>query len=80
MAAKTTITVGLQARTDDWDDLTELFEALAEYVPDDRPALYAAVQGVAEGSPATLEIPAARYDEFREHLAEFRIDIERLRP
>ncbi len=71
--------MSLQARKDDWDELTELLEALEEYVGDDRSSLYEAVQQIAEGMPARLRIEAPQFDEFKAHMAEFRIDVERVR-
>ena len=79
MAAATRIPVTLDARSDDWDDLTELVEALSEYVAGDTSSIYSAVQNIAEGIPANLRVDAAQYDEFVAHMAEFRIDVARAR-
>ena len=67
--------VTLRPRTDDWDELTELTEDLSDYSPN-RAAVYNAVQAVAEGRSATLEVPAERVDEFVAHMREFRIDAQ----
>ena len=67
--------VTLSARSDDWDDLTELAEDIGDYT-DDRAAVYAAVQAIAEGQAASLRVPAARVEEFVGHMREFRIDAE----
>ena len=67
--------VTLSARSDDWDDLTELTEDIGAYT-DDRAAVYAAVQAIAEGQAASLHVPAARVGEFVGHMREFRIDAE----
>lgn len=79
MAAATRIPVTLEARSDDWDDLTELVEALSGYLPGDTASIYGAVQHIAEGTPANLRVDAAQYDEFVAHMAEFRIDVTRAR-
>ena len=73
MAATCRVTVS--ARSDDWTDLTELLEDVAGYT-DDRAAVYHTVQAIAEGRAATLEIPAARVDEFVGHMRGFRIDAQ----
>lgn len=75
--AKSQIAVTLQSRSDDWEDLTELVEALSEYSADDVSNVYTAVQNVAEGLPANLHVEAGQFDEFVAHMAEFRIDVTR---
>ena len=67
--------VTLRPRTDDWDELTELTEDLGGYSAN-RAAVYNAVQAVAEGRSATLEVPSERVDEFVAHMREFRIDAQ----
>ena len=67
--------VTVSPRTDDWDELTELAEDLSGYT-DNRAAVYNAIQAVAEGRSATLDIAAARVDEFVAHMREFRIDAQ----
>ena len=71
----TTRRVTVTPRTDDWDELTELAEDISAYVPD-RAAVYAAVQAIAEGRSASLEVASARVDDFVGHMREFRIDAE----
>ena len=65
--------VTLSPRTDDWDELTELTEDLSGYCGN-RAAVYNAVQAVAEGRAATLDVPVDRVDDFITHMREFRID------
>lgn len=65
--------VTLTPRTDDWDELTELAEDISAYVPD-RAAVYAAIQAIAEGRTAAVEVPRARVGDFVGHMREFRID------
>ena len=67
--------VTVSARSDDWDDLTELIEDLSEYTAD-RMAVYEAAQAIAEGRAATLAIPSERTGEFVGHMREFRIDAQ----
>lgn len=69
----------LTPRTDDWDDLTELLEDLGQYVDGGPPTLYPVVQAIAEGRPAELRVSDERVGEFAEHMAEFDIDVERIR-
>ena len=65
----------LSPRTDDWEDLTELTEDLSGYCAN-RAAVYKAVQAVAEGRAAALDVPADRVDDFVAHMREFRIDTQ----
>ena len=65
----------VSARRDIGDDLTEFISDLSEYT-DARDAVYAAVQAIAEGRAATLEITASRVDEFVGHMREFGVDTE----
>ncbi len=69
-------TLKLSSRRDDWDDLTELVEALSEYVPDDKAAVYTAVQAIAEGEEARVAVAPAQVTEFTAHMQEFDIRAE----
>lgn len=74
-----TARVRLTPRTDDWDDLTELLEDLGQYVDSGPASLYPVVQAIAEGRSAELRISDARVGDFTAHMAEFDIDVERVR-
>ena len=69
----------LTPRTDNWDDLTELLEDMSQYVGGDQAPVYSVVQAIAEGKPTELRVDASRVAEFTEHMAEFDIDVERVR-
>lgn len=69
------LAVELSSRSHDWDDLTELLEALSEY-SDDKMSVYAAVQAIAEGESAIIRVAANRLADFTAHMEEFRIAAE----
>ena len=73
--ANARVQVTLDAQTDDWENLTELVAALLEYVPRDSASVYQAVQQIAEGELAQLDISQDQLAEFSAHMAEFRIDV-----
>ncbi len=74
MASLTTLE--LSSRRHDWDDLTELVEALTEYVPSDNAAVYTAVQAIAEGEAASVKVAPEQVQEFVAHMQEFNIRAE----
>ncbi len=66
----------LSSRRHDWDDLTELVEALSDYVPGDKAAVYTAVQAIAEGEAASVNLDDTQVTEFTAHMQEFNIRAE----
>ena len=59
---------------DDWDDLVELLETLQEYAPNSNTEVYAAVQAIAEGEEADLQVSPDQAQEFVAHMREFGIE------
>ena len=72
--SKTSTTVLLQPRSEDWDDLMELLEDLKLYATDDVAALYPVIQAVAEGRDSTIAVKTDTVKDFVAHMREYKLD------